>query len=129
MPFFVDVLARLPASLIHFTRQAWVLGLNDQGQVIHNLQDTTGLFSQATGAYPIGDAIYVTSNTEPALLCLPHPQATTDPCRPPHHRELVTSARNDVRSPESEPATDSSVVNASLEVVPTVSNPSDQVSP
>lgn len=87
LPFFVNVLARLPASLIHFTRHAWVLGLNEQGQVIHNWQDTTGLFSQATGAYPVGDAIYVASNTEPALLCLPRPGANTNPCRPARHRE------------------------------------------
>lgn len=82
LPFFVNTLARLPESLIRFTRHAWILGLNEQGRVIHNLQDSSGLFNQVTGAYPIGDALYLGSNTEPAILCVPQPGARNNSCPP-----------------------------------------------
>jgi sugar lactone lactonase YvrE len=71
-PFLENALARLPDSLIHFTRHAFVIGLDPSGKLKHNLQDTSGLFNQATGAYPFGDALYVTTNTEPSLACIDH---------------------------------------------------------
>jgi sugar lactone lactonase YvrE len=73
-PFLENALARLPDSLIHFTRHAFVIGLDgSSGKLKHNLQDTSGLFNQATGAYPFGNALYVTTNTEPALACIDRP--------------------------------------------------------
>jgi sugar lactone lactonase YvrE len=107
-PFLENALARLPDSLIHFTRHAFVIGLDSAGKLQHNLQDTTGLFNQATGAYPIGDALYVTSNTEPALACIEQPgkPRQPDPCLPAFAKAnaAVEKPVEDVAAATPEPA-------------------------
>ena len=81
-PFLVSALARLPG--IELERYAWVIGLDPEGKLRWSLQDETGFFDQATGAYPLGDALYIGSYTETDMLCVKHPgrELDHDPCDP-----------------------------------------------
>jgi sugar lactone lactonase YvrE len=73
-PFLMKILPRVPESLQpHAPRFAWLLAVDESGRVVHNLQDATGLTDQVTGALRVGDELYVTSNTMPALARLPVP--------------------------------------------------------
>ncbi len=47
-------------------RHPFVLGLDSDGKVVHNLQDADGIeFSKSTSAEQVGDWLYVGSLTEP----------------------------------------------------------------
>jgi hypothetical protein len=83
-PFLVRALSRLPASLIKLERYAWVIGIDETGELAFNLQDSSGFFDQATGAYPVGDALYIGSYTETSLACIRRPgsKLEDDPCDP-----------------------------------------------
>ena len=74
-PFLMKILPRIPEGLQpHAPRFGWLLALDERGRVVHNVQDSTGLTDQVTGALRIGDTLYVTSNTMPALARLPVPR-------------------------------------------------------
>lgn len=92
-PFLMNALARLPESSIELQRFAWVVALGrdgpqgdlgPKGKLKWSLQDTTGLFDQATGAYPDGDALYIGSYTDQSILCIARPGVALefDPCNP-----------------------------------------------
>jgi len=85
-PFLLTALSRLPPSFTVQRRYAWVIGIDSHGRLAHNLQDATGFFDQATGAYPVGDALYIGSYSQTALACIRHPRARSgdgpDPCDP-----------------------------------------------
>jgi sugar lactone lactonase YvrE len=83
-PFLMTALSRLPASLIKLERYAWVIGIDSTGDLAFNLQDSSGFFDQATGVYPVGDALYIGSYTERSLACIPRPGSKLDydPCDP-----------------------------------------------
>jgi sugar lactone lactonase YvrE len=86
-PLFEKVLARLPDVAVP-SSHAFAVGFDGTGKLVHNLQDTTGVFDQVTGVYPSGDALYLTSNNADAIACLGKPGVGSDvhPCgwrRPP----------------------------------------------
>jgi sugar lactone lactonase YvrE len=83
-PILMDLLARLPASFVTLHRYAWVIGIGPDGKLAFNLQDPTGFFDQATGAYPVGDALYIGSYSDRSVVCLAKPGADLgyDPCDP-----------------------------------------------
>ena len=94
-PFLLSALSRLPPSLMVPRRHAWVIGIDSSGRLAHNLQDASGFFDQATGAYPVDDALYIGSYSQTALACIRHPRARNadgpDPCDPwarPQHPAL-----------------------------------------
>jgi hypothetical protein len=62
-PWLRKVLHRLPAVLQPKpTRHPFVLGLDANGKVVHNLQDADGVeFSQTTSAEQAGDWLYIGS--------------------------------------------------------------------
>lgn len=66
--FLRKVVQRLPAFMRpkaqHFGH---IVAVDDQGQVIHNLQDPLGMFGHTTGALEVGKELYVSSLHEPAL--------------------------------------------------------------
>ena len=67
-PPLMKVLPRIPERLQpHAPRFGWLLALDGQGRVRHNLQDSTGVFDQVTGALHVGDELFVTSNTMQAV--------------------------------------------------------------
>jgi len=74
----------LPASLIKLERYAWVIGIDSTGDLAFNLQDSSGFFDQATGVYPVGDALYIGSYTERSIACIRRPgsKLEVDPCDP-----------------------------------------------
>jgi sugar lactone lactonase YvrE len=73
-PFLMKILPRIPEALQpHAPRFGWLLAVDESGRVVHNLQDGTGRTDQVTGALRVGDELYVTSNTMPALARLPVP--------------------------------------------------------
>ena len=49
------------------TRYAFVLGLNEQGEVVHNLQDPTGAFGEVTGVVEHEGYLYLGSLVEEAI--------------------------------------------------------------
>jgi sugar lactone lactonase YvrE len=67
-PSLMKVLPRIPESLQpHAPRFGWLIALDGDGRVRHNLQDATGRFDQVTGALHVGDQLFVGSNTMPAV--------------------------------------------------------------
>jgi len=73
-PFLRKILPRIPARLQPQAADfAWILGLDADGRVVHNLQEPSGRFPQATGAVRTGDELYVSSNVSAKLLRLPVP--------------------------------------------------------
>lgn len=73
-PFLMKILPRIPESLQpHAPRFGWLLAVDERGRVVHNLQDASGHTDQVTGALRVGDELYVTSNTMPALARLAVP--------------------------------------------------------
>jgi sugar lactone lactonase YvrE len=71
-PFLMKILPRIPEALQpHAPRFGWLLAFDEAGRVVHNVQDSTGLTDQVTGALRLGDQLYVTSNIMPALARLP----------------------------------------------------------
>lgn len=66
-PWLRRVVYRIPAALQPKPkRHPFVLGLDSNGKVVHNLQDADGLeFSKSTSAEQAGDWLYIGSLTEP----------------------------------------------------------------
>jgi len=66
-PWLRRLIARIPASLQPKPRRhPFVLGLDANGHVVHNLQDADGIaFSKSTSAEQVGNYLYVGSLTEP----------------------------------------------------------------
>lgn len=66
--FLRKVVQRLPAFMRpkaqHFGH---IVAVNDNGQVVHNLQDPLGMFGHTTGALEVGKDLFVSSLHEPAL--------------------------------------------------------------
>ncbi|WP_396586217.1 SMP-30/gluconolactonase/LRE family protein [Bermanella sp. R86510] len=67
-PFLRKVVQRLPAFMRpnakHFGH---LIAINDQGEVVHDLQDPLGMYGHVTGAVEAGGYLYVSSLHEPAL--------------------------------------------------------------
>ena len=74
-PFARKVVTRLPSFVQPAPeRYAFVLGLNAEGQVIHNLQNPTGRpFAIVTSVEQVGSMLYLGSLTEPALARIAAP--------------------------------------------------------
>ena len=73
-PFLMQILPRIPAALQPFPpRFGWLLALDADGRVVHNLQDSTGGSDQVTGALRVEDQLYVSSNVLPYVGRLPVP--------------------------------------------------------
>lgn len=66
-PWLRRLIARIPAALQPKPRRhPFVLGLDADGHVIHNLQDADGVaFSKSTSAEQVGNHLYIGSLTEP----------------------------------------------------------------
>jgi sugar lactone lactonase YvrE len=90
-PQLEKLLARLPGSLT-VAPHAFAVAFDRDGKVVHNLQDTTGVFDQVTGAHPYGDMLLLSSNNSRAIACLRKPNRLSlrgdatpgsdlDPCR------------------------------------------------
>lgn len=66
--FLREVVQRLPEFMRpkakHFGH---IVAVNDQGKVVHNLQDPLGMYGHTTGALEVGNDLYVSSLHEPAL--------------------------------------------------------------
>jgi hypothetical protein len=73
-PFLEKALARLPGG-IELPPHAFVVAFDADGKLVQNLQDTSGLFDQVTGAYPHEGALYLGSNNAGAIACIPKPAA------------------------------------------------------
>lgn len=67
-PFFMKMFARLPASFQTIPKPfGWLVGFDQQGNVIHNLQDPTGHFGRVTGAKRLGNKLYLSSNENTSI--------------------------------------------------------------
>ncbi len=66
-PWLRKLIYRIPKAMQPKPRRhPFVLGLDDTGKVVHNLQDADGAnFSKSTSAEQVGDWLYVGSLTEP----------------------------------------------------------------
>lgn len=75
-PLLRKMILRLPAFLQPApARYAFVLGLDADGQVRHNLQNPTGdPFAIVTSVEQVGDVLYLGSLEEPALARIPAPR-------------------------------------------------------
>lgn len=86
-PFLRKVVQRLPAFMRPKAQHyGHLIAINDQGKVVHNMQDPLGMYGHVTGAAEAGDVLYVSSLHETALgktvnLNLPK-QASTEPQTP-----------------------------------------------
>lgn len=61
-PFVRRLLGALPpASLTPAGKHAFVVGLDSNGKVVHNLQDPDSEFGTTTGAVRAGNRLYITS--------------------------------------------------------------------
>lgn len=76
MPRLRKVVARLPSAFHpQPIRHAMVLGINDQGHVLHNLQQPQGRpFSMITSVEEVRDQLYLGSLHGPAFAMLPVPR-------------------------------------------------------
>ncbi len=75
-PWLRKLAFRLPMALqprpVH---HAFVLGLDGEGKIVHNLQDASaGAFAPITSAEPYGEYLYLGSLTAPAFARLPLPK-------------------------------------------------------
>ena len=67
-PFLMKILPRIPEALQpHAPKFGWLIALDANGRVVRNLQDATGHTDQVTGALRVGDDLWVTSNSMPAI--------------------------------------------------------------
>ncbi|MFW2387534.1 MAG: SMP-30/gluconolactonase/LRE family protein [Polyangiales bacterium] len=66
-PWFRKLIHRVPSALQPKPRRhPFVLGLDEKGNVVHNLQDADGVdFSKSTSAEQVGDSLFIGSLTEP----------------------------------------------------------------
>lgn len=77
-PFLARAAARLPARLRPGPRRyGFVLGLDRDGKVIHNLQDPEGRFAQIASVEEHGGRLYLGSLVERAVGRIPVPSATS----------------------------------------------------
>ena len=61
-PFLRKVIARLPEALKPKARNyGFVLGIDENGHILYNLQDPTGKFGQISSAQQFGDTLYLGS--------------------------------------------------------------------
>jgi sugar lactone lactonase YvrE len=63
-PFFRKVLMRLPASMRENPadgRLGWVIGVDEQGKIVHNLQDSSGEYGTITSVNEYGNELYLGS--------------------------------------------------------------------
>jgi sugar lactone lactonase YvrE len=74
-PFLRKVVYRLPEALQPApVKHAIVLGLNAEGEVIHNLQDASAdAYAPITAVEQVGDALYFGSLSVPAIARMPAP--------------------------------------------------------
>lgn len=73
-PFLRKVVMRLPASLLPAAGSyGFVLGLNAEGEVVHNLQDPAAAFTQISSAQEHEGKLYLGSLVEDAIGRLPVP--------------------------------------------------------
>ncbi len=74
-PFVRKMIARMPASLAPGAkRYAFVLGLDKDGNVVHNLQDPKGAYAQITSVQEHEGILYFGSILEDAIGRLPVPE-------------------------------------------------------
>jgi sugar lactone lactonase YvrE len=74
-PFLRKVLARLPKALMPAPKNyGFVLGLDDDGNVVYNLQDPTGTFGQVTNVLEYRGALLMGSLSEDAVGRIPVPK-------------------------------------------------------
>ena len=76
MPRLRALLSWLPIPLLEAAAQpaTFVVGVNLEGEVIHNLQDQENPFHYITGVTPCGDTLYLGSLQTTAIGALPRPQ-------------------------------------------------------
>jgi sugar lactone lactonase YvrE len=73
-PFLRKVIARLPQGLLSSApRYGFILGLDQDGRVIHNLQDPAGAYTGISSVTEYGEMLYLGSLTEDAVGRLPVP--------------------------------------------------------
>ncbi len=74
-PWVRKVIARVPMALQPIPpRYGFVLGIGDDGSVLHNLQDDTGTVGAITSAVPVGDELVLGSLRSRVLVRVPRPQ-------------------------------------------------------
>jgi sugar lactone lactonase YvrE len=74
-PFLRKIIMRLPDSMLPAAENyGFVLGINLEGRVTHNLQDPTGSYAQITSVQEHGGILYLGSLVEDAIGRLPVPQ-------------------------------------------------------
>ena len=67
-PWLRQIVVRLPDSLQpQPKRYGFLLGFDEAGRVVHNLQDPSGRVALATGARQHGDRLYIGSLSEPTI--------------------------------------------------------------
>lgn len=77
-PFLRKVVARLPEGLLSNTpRYGFVLGLDQDGRVVHNLQDPEGTYAGISSVTEHEGMLYLGSLVEDAIGRLPAPQRET----------------------------------------------------
>jgi sugar lactone lactonase YvrE len=76
LPRLRAVLSLLPLPLLEAAAQpaTFVIGVNLEGEVVHNLQDQNNPFHYITGATPCGDKLYLGSLRTDGVGVLPLPQ-------------------------------------------------------
>jgi sugar lactone lactonase YvrE len=76
-PFIRKVFVRIPPRLMPKPKNyAFVLGVNDAGDVLFNLQHPKGKFAQITSAQQFNGSLYLGSLSEPAIAILELKQLT-----------------------------------------------------
>ncbi len=74
-PFMRKVVVRLPPSLlpapVHYS---FAIAVNEEGEVIHNLQDPNGSYAEITNVLPVGDKLYFGSLYEDAIGVMDKPK-------------------------------------------------------
>jgi sugar lactone lactonase YvrE len=74
-PFLMKVLPRIPeAWQPQLPPFGWLLAIDEQGRVLHNLQDSTERVFRVTGARRHGEDLYLTSDLSHTLARLPAPR-------------------------------------------------------
>ncbi len=74
-PFLRKILVRLPQSLQPKPeRYGFILGLDQSGKTVYNMQDPTGGFAQISSVQQFGDNLYLGSLAEESIGVLPIPK-------------------------------------------------------
>ena len=75
MPFLRKVIMRLPKLFLPAPkRYSFVLGLDNSGEIVHNLQDPDGTYAMITSVEQHGDMLYLGSLHEEAIGRVPLPK-------------------------------------------------------